>query len=711
MATLTSKLIVQLLDRASGPAKGISAAIAGINGQVGRFNRGQAAAIAPMRGFAGGLVAMTAGYVGVTQGIRATAGAAMSFEDAMADVRKVVDVNDEQFQNMSRSVIGLSKDLPVTADGIASIYAAAAQSGVATQELEGFSDGVVKVSTAWETAVDTTGESLAKIKTALGRDLKGTFLLADAINEVSNVSAASAPDMLEFTNRVAAFAETAGFAAEDAIAFGGAMVGSGFEPEVAATSFRNLTRALTKGTQATKSQRTAFKALGLDAVKTAKGMQKNAVGTTLDVLDRIKKLPEYQQISIATALFGDEARGLAPLFKNADELRRLLKLTGDAANYSGSAFKEYIARANTTSNVLTILKNKVADVFRGMGDNMLPDIKEAALGVGDVLDTLGERASIFDRFSTAMQGFTQGLGFDGGVRETVSAIGDLLFGKADGSGAGDQLGRIFAQFREGGAAIKEFWDANKESPVAKFLGEVSGQGFSLFVASTGIVMLAGAVAKLGRALLIVSGARAALGIVTALAKAGKWTLWGTPEAVAEASGGKPTGPKTTAPKGGGFASKLRAGLRGGIAGAIATVVGEYAINSGFRAAGYDPDAANEKFGGVENWWNSIKQQKRFFLGAAADERFSAKDHFRISKGGADAPQVDVAAALRETVVQTKPTGVQQVQVTNPQKVAAPINVTVYATTNASAADIGAAVGSRVKALVEGMFSDGGDGGI
>lgn len=187
MATLTSSLIVQLIDRATGPARGIGAALAGINGQVGRFNRGQAAALAPMRGFAGGLIAMTAGYVGVTQGLSATAGAAMSFEDAMADVRKVVDVTDEQFGNMRRSVIGLSKELPVAANGVASIYASAAQSGVATNELEGFAEGVVKVSTAWETAVDTTSESLAKIKTALGRDLKGTFLLADAINEVSNV--------------------------------------------------------------------------------------------------------------------------------------------------------------------------------------------------------------------------------------------------------------------------------------------------------------------------------------------------------------------------------------------------------------------------------------------------------------------------------------------------------------------------------------------
>lgn len=701
-----------MIDRATGPARGIGAALAGINGQVNRFHRGQMAAISPMRGFADRLLAMMAGYVGVTQGISATAGAAMSFESAMADVRKVVDVSDEAFANMRRSVIGLSKELPVSADGIAAIYAAAAQSGVATEELKGFADGVVKVSTAWDTSVETAGEALAKIKTALGRDLKGTFSLADAINEVSNVSAASAPDLLEYTNRVAAFAETAGFAAEDAIAFGASMVGSGFEPEVAATSFRNLTRALTKGTQATKAQRMAYKTLGLDAVKTAKGMQKNAVQTTLDVLDRIKKLPEYQQISIATALFGDEARGLAPLFKNADELRRLLKMTGDAANYSGSAFKEYVARANTVSNVLQILRNKVTDVFRGLGDKMLPDIKEAALGVGDILDTMGSRATVFDKFSTAMQGFTQGLGFDGGVRETINALGDLLFGKADGSGAADQLGRIFAQFREGGAAIREFWDANKDSPIAKFLGELGGQSFSLFVASAGIAMLAGAIASLGRAMWIVSGARAAVGIIAALAKGGAW-LTGLSTVGAGAAGtaaGTATGTAGGAATGGAAATlgKWFSALK--LAGAMATsaslvqslgdtpgdTFGEQVKNHGEykknlqRMLGIGPDGFN---------W------KRFFIGAAADEGFNAKDHFGISLRDGDAPPTDVAAALRDTVVQTRPTGVQDVRVANPTRPDMPISVTVYANTNADPQAIGEAVGAKVRSVIEGTYGD------
>src|SRR5690606_8637805 len=142
-------------------------------------------------------------------------------------------------------------------------------------------------------------------------------------------------------------------------------------------------------------------------------------------------------------------------------------------------YQEYMVRADTAANALRIIGNKIKATFMGIGESWLPTIKEAGLGLGDVLDTLGERAGLIDQVSASVRGFLQGMGFKGGVRETVNALGDLLFGAADGDGAADRLGRLFETFRRGGAAIREFWEANKENPIVKFLGEISGYGFSL----------------------------------------------------------------------------------------------------------------------------------------------------------------------------------------------------------------------------------------
>lgn len=530
MATLKSTLRLDLIDGVSGPARRI-------NGVLGDFQRRQMSMFAPMRGLIGQLAVFGAGYLGVTEGIRNTAGAAIRFEEAFANVRKVLNANDEQLANVRQSILNLSKDLPIAADGIAAIYAAAGQANIPIGELNQFAEMVAKVSTAWEVPVAETGQALAEIKNQLNLGVKEVGLFADSLNHLSNNTAANAPRLLEYTKRVAATGEMFGFSAQETLAFGGAMISAGAESEVAATSFRNMGRALTKGEQATKAQNTAFKRLGLDSVKTAKNMQKNALGTTLDVIEKIQKLPEWERISIASALFGDEARAMMPLLNNSTELRRQLALVGDEANYAGSAFKEYMVRASTVGNVLAILRNKIADVFRGIGDDMLPGIKEAALGIGDVIDTLGERASVFDDMKVAMRGFTQGLGYDGGIREAVEDMGDLLFGEADGSGAADRLGRVFADFERYGKAVRELSSAIRENPIAQFFGEMAGQGFKLMAGTFGILLFVGAIRKLASALLFLSGVSTALGILKAAGKLGG-ILGGAAVATTAATAGK-----------------------------------------------------------------------------------------------------------------------------------------------------------------------------
>ena len=565
MSVIESKLIVSLFDRVTGPARGLFGTMNRLRGAADNFSASQRQLAAPITGTLGRIAAIGATYLSLDRGIRGTAGAAIEFESAFADVKKVVEATDSQFMNMRRSILRLSTAIPITASGFAAIYAAAGQSGIANDELESFAEATAKVATAWETPVDQTGEALAKIKTALRRNVKDTVLLADAINEIGNVSAANSPDLLEYTNRVAAFAETAGFSAEQALAFGGAMIGSGFEPEVAATSFRNLTKALTTGENATKRQRIAFQKLGLSGIKVAKGMQKDAVKTTLSVLDRIKKLPEWQQISIMEAVFGSEARALAPLLKSTEEVARLLNMVGDKASYAGSSFKEYEARAKTTANSLQLLRNNLAAIGIEMGDRMLPAINEGAAGLLDLLKTLGDRATPLDKLSTAIKGFSSGLGYDGGLRKMINDLGDLVLGPANGDKAADTLGRIFARFKEFGASVRELTDAIKGNPLAQFFGEIVKYGGYLMLASVGFGILAGTIRKLASALYFLSGARAAVGILRSVIKAGAAIAgWGaaagaveTVTSAAAASGGMGKGAATV---GGGWLAQLTSKL-------------------------------------------------------------------------------------------------------------------------------------------------------
>lgn len=513
MATITSRLIVSLKDGVTGPARGVGAALGRLHRQGERTS---GALLGTAGAFGGGLVrgalAVGASYYGMSKAIGGTVGAAIKFEEKFADVRKVVDGTPGQLAEVRQEIIDLSKRLPVTAAGIADIYAAAGQSGVALNELGKFSEMAAKVSVAWDTSQAETGDALAKIKTQLGLGVADLGKYADAINFLSNNSASAAPDLVDYAKRVAAVGKIAGFGNTETLAFGSAMVSAGAESNVAATSFRNMAKALTIGDRATKKQRVAFGKLGLDSVKTAKAMQKNALKTTLDVFDKIAALPEWQRISIASALFGDEARGLMPVIANTKELRRQLGMVADEATYTGSAFNEFLIRSTTTKNALQLIANKIWAVGESIGEGWLPTIKQAGLGLSDVLDTLDKRIGVLDHIKAAFSGFLTGVGYGGksGVRTMIDDLGDLLFGKAGPGGTlhdvderAKTLANLSNRFRGIGRDLKSFADnvsgANLGAAVNNIGDAVSKLGGGLSVGGAiGIGAVGGAMLLLGR---------------------------------------------------------------------------------------------------------------------------------------------------------------------------------------------------------------------
>jgi len=155
------------------------------------------------------------------------------------------------------------------------------------------------------------------------------------------------------------------------------MLSAGAESEVAATSFRNMGLALTKGASATKAQRGAYKALGLDAKRVAKDMQRDAVGTTLDVIKRLAALPAETRASVASALFGNEARALGPLLTRIELLEESLGLVADKTDYAGSAQKEFEVRSKTTANAIQLFRNSVTALGIAVGNALTPALNSA----------------------------------------------------------------------------------------------------------------------------------------------------------------------------------------------------------------------------------------------------------------------------------------------------------------------------------------------
>jgi len=416
MATLTSQLIISLIDRVSAPARAAAGALGGITRTIGEANRLPVAfsdrldgALASNRrsldSARAGVVDAVGSFYALREAIGGPVMAAAEFESAMADVRKVVDFpTPEAFAQFRDDLMGLSREIPTAVNGLAEIAAAAGQAGIAGDDLIRFTEAAAKIGVAFDIGADQAGGSMANLMTALGLTLDETVLLADAMNHLSNSQASSAADILDVVRRVGAQATMFGFTAEQTSAFASAMLAAGAQSDVAATSFRNMGLALTKGEAATAGQERAFTALGLEATDVARRMQEDAVGTTTDVLRRLAQLPAEQQAAISSQLFGNEAQALGPLLTNLDLVEETLGMVADQSQYAGSAFREFLTRNDTFLANMQRFKNVLTALAIAIGDALLPAISGLADALTPMITRLTELVAAYPQVTTAVVG-------------------------------------------------------------------------------------------------------------------------------------------------------------------------------------------------------------------------------------------------------------------------------------------------------------------
>lgn len=340
-----------------------------------------------------GMSSMGAGMVAAAPLIT-SGGMAVNFEDAMLDVKKVVDFDTpEQFQQMNREVISLSRDLALPAEGIAQIVAAAGQAKLPRDELIGFSKDAGQMGVAFGTTAEDAGKKMATWRTAFGMNQIAVRGLADQINYLGDNGNATALAISDVVTRVGPLGGVAGLAAAETAALGATIVGMGVAEEVAATGIKNTMLALTKGSAATKSQVTAYKALGLEAGAVAKAMQADAGGTIVDVLERVSKLSPDQQVSTLTQLFGSESvAAIAPMLAQLDVLKTNLDAVADSSKTSGSMAVEFANRMSGTKGAGKQAIEGLKGVATTVGMEFLPLIRDIALRVRDATKGMTEFA-------------------------------------------------------------------------------------------------------------------------------------------------------------------------------------------------------------------------------------------------------------------------------------------------------------------------------
>ncbi|EEO9342247.1 phage tail tape measure protein [Campylobacter jejuni] len=316
-------------------------------------------------------------------------GEAISFESAMADVRKVVNFDEgDDIKKMSADILKMSQTLPVTANELAAIAAAGGQIGLGSKDVREFTGLVTKMKVAFDMSAEDVGDSVAKIKNILGISLKDMEDLGDSINNLSDNSASKAREIIDVMKRTAAAGKQIGFTKEQIAALSSSFISLGKGPEVAGTAINSLYRVLaTADNMGTKTE-SAFAKLGISGAFLKQASFDDPQKALDMFLQRISKLDQKEQMGVLVDIFGREfADDMATLVGGLDTYKEALKNAGDEAK-KGSLQREFDTRAATTENSIILMKNAFNSLAINLSSVFLPAISWVSAGISYLVNSI-----------------------------------------------------------------------------------------------------------------------------------------------------------------------------------------------------------------------------------------------------------------------------------------------------------------------------------
>ena len=379
----------------------------GAHEQLNRVQRAQDANLSARANYRGQMVDAVA--IGVAAS--APLVQAAQFETAMLGVAKQVEgARDSSgqltavYHDMAKSIQELGREIPLATNDLADMVAAGARMGVARDELIGFTRTAAMMADAFELPAGELADSMGKIAGLFKIPIPAIGSLADAINYLDDNAISKGGDIVDFLVRTGGAAASVKIGAQDMAALGSTLLTLGERAETAGTATNAMFAKLAAADKGTKKFKAAMDEIGLSVAEVQKGMQVDATGTILQVLEAVSSLDAEKQLGVLVEMFGMEhADSVAKLANNVGEYRRQLELAnGEAAK--GSMSREFSARLETTTAQFQLMKNRVNELAVSFGSALLPAVNSTFAGIAPVVSAVSDFAREHPKVTQAVVG-------------------------------------------------------------------------------------------------------------------------------------------------------------------------------------------------------------------------------------------------------------------------------------------------------------------
>lgn len=382
----------------------------------------------------------------------ASAKFAIDFEDNFANVKKTVDGTPEQLEKIRQEIIDMTtvginghSAIPETTAELTELAAAGGQLGIKTENISKFTETMAMLGTATNLYGEEGAATLAKFANVTKMDQENFDRLGSSIVDLGNNFATTESDIANMSMRLAGAGTQIGLSQADILGIATALSSVGIEAEMGGSAFSKAmiamqmatTNGYTQVNDVMNKTGMSLRDLQLLSANNSKDFKSLADGlgyTSTELNSMISSGVQLENFAKITGKTTEEFKNLfdsSPAeaidafikgLQNADgagenaismlqdmgftEVRlrdSLLRLANseagitEAVTRSNTAWNENIALQNefnakneTTASQMQIAKQNIIEAARGIGETMLPSIKDASTTVADFAKGLSQ---------------------------------------------------------------------------------------------------------------------------------------------------------------------------------------------------------------------------------------------------------------------------------------------------------------------------------
>lgn len=351
---------------------------------------------------------------------------AITMDSAMADLKKATQFGPRQIQQVAESTQQIATAPLVAAGGTTAVevvrmQSLAARKGIGSDVhdaserqlvLSNFASDAGVTAAAFEMPAMKAAEMLADWRISMKLSGAQAFDLADAANQLGKLpNGAKAAEIGAVLQHDGAAATTAGLAPAQAAALTAALLNTGTQQAEAGVALDSFTTALGKGDQASATEQTAWKQLGLAPTAVASGLRDKdtASGTVMTVLAALNAQPAEKRSALAATLFGNGDEAVLRMAQKLPDVNAAFLQVKDPSQYAtsqlgndGSVRQDALALSKTHQGQLNILNARSERLSVATGNALMPSADTSFQWLGSLADGMSELAESSPKATAAI---------------------------------------------------------------------------------------------------------------------------------------------------------------------------------------------------------------------------------------------------------------------------------------------------------------------